>query len=896
MHTQTCFSLTESLSNPPENNNFNFRVSGIAVCALIFLVFLFLLPAPAGAAKAKSTKNTSKNVAPAPDTSEVYRTLEQSFQKTLGIEKEKLKTLEERFSRIPEFKKNLETTHDKFQTILATQANLIVLPSVDLQSLVQAHNQKKVILDSINDRIAKLNEYHEQYKGMKAETAEQITFYKDQVAGLKSRQSNATVSETLIQQLDSLIEVLTRKQEKIDVFFSFSQEWSDKFGILKTELNALSRKYEEIIAKREKRRITSQDTSPIVRVMHGEFRENVKESARKTAFMLSGKFWSKPDEVKWENFGVFIASFLVLFGIAETFLCLVRRYCRKMNTYGQDASNFWKKLTLKLVDRTLLIAGAIAFLYYYPVRPVYRMIPAYGLIPLTIRILFLLLAVQWGMVFLRSKRVPEGNPFFLRVYPMLRRLLIGVAIYGTGYFIIGQLYCEDCMLLISWRLVFEIGLIGWTARFFRVFRLHGSELGLSGTRWFEMSRPIIVVAGYLIVFMGFLAEMTGFGGFAAFWYLGLGQTALVLMWSLIFHGMLSELDTAPATVEKEETEAAGEKQPYPVRWLLVRLLRMGFVFAVFFALPTAWGAERTFLADLFYAINYRLDIGNIQLSVMGLFYAVIVLLIVHTLSAVWKSVLHDKILHDSKLDNGLKDSITRITGYGIWCIGILIALRVLGISATSLTVIFGAVGIGLGFGLQNIFNNFISGIILLFERPIQVGDVIEIDGTWGVVREINVRSTNVKTYDNADLIIPNSDFISQRLINWSFHDARVRRKIRIGVAYGSDIHLVRDTLLNIALNQPKILKRPKPDVLFIDFGDSALIFDLRFWCHIDHCPEAETAVRFEIDNQFNALNIKIPFPQRDINIVDSSFILKKESNEEAMTPEISGVVKAAGGE
>jgi len=175
-------------------------------------------------------------------------------------------------------------------------------------------------------------------------------------------------------------------------------------------------------------------------------------------------------------------------------------------------------------------------------------------------------------------------------------------------------------------------------------------------------------------------------------------------------------------------------------------------------------------------------------------------------------------------------------------------------------------GIGLGFGLQNIFNNFISGIILLFERPIQVGDDVEINGTWALVKKINVRATVVQTYDNASLIIPNSEFISSQVTNWSFKDKRLRRHVDVGVAYGSDVELVRSTLLEIAASTPKVLKNPKPDVLFRDFGDSSLVFRLRIWTDIDNMLIVETAIRFEIDRLFKERGIVIAFPQRDVHL------------------------------
>jgi small-conductance mechanosensitive channel len=258
-----------------------------------------------------------------------------------------------------------------------------------------------------------------------------------------------------------------------------------------------------------------------------------------------------------------------------------------------------------------------------------------------------------------------------------------------------------------------------------------------------------------------------------------------------------------------------------------------------------------------------------QFSILGIACAALMLLLTHLSTRLWRSILREKFLAGSGMDTGLKDSITTITIYLVWAIGIFISLRMIGVSSTSLTVVFGALSIGLGFGLQNIFNNFISGIILLFERPIQVGDAVEINGVWGVVQKINVRATLVQTYDNASLIIPNSEFISNKVTNWSFKDHRIRRVITVGVAYGSDTALVAGTLTEIAARAQWVLKSPEPDVLFSDFGDSALIFKLRVWTLVDHMVKVETHIRFEIERLFRERHIEMPFPQRDIHIISS---------------------------
>jgi potassium efflux system protein len=236
------------------------------------------------------------------------------------------------------------------------------------------------------------------------------------------------------------------------------------------------------------------------------------------------------------------------------------------------------------------------------------------------------------------------------------------------------------------------------------------------------------------------------------------------------------------------------------------------------------------------------------------------------------------VLKESGLSTGAKGSVTTISTYLIWSVGILISLSVFGLNTTSLAVVFGALSIGLGFGLQNIFNNFISGLILLFERPIQVGDVVEVGGVWGEVKKINVRATLVQTYTNSSLIIPNSEFISALVTNWSHKDPFIRRDLMIGVAYGSDTALVKTLLLQAADSVTEVYDSPqKPRVQFINFGDSSLDFRLRFWSDIDNFIEAESKLRFEIDRLFKANKVVIPFPQRDLHILSGPQVrLEKE--------------------
>ncbi|EFK11702.1 Potassium efflux system KefA family protein [delta proteobacterium NaphS2] len=208
--------------------------------------------------------------------------------------------------------------------------------------------------------------------------------------------------------------------------------------------------------------------------------------------------------------------------------------------------------------------------------------------------------------------------------------------------------------------------------------------------------------------------------------------------------------------------------------------------------------------------------------------------------------------------------------------GFLMALVAVGFDFTKLTIILSALGIGVGFGLQNIVNNLVSGLILLFERPVRVGDSIEVNGKWAEIKKIGLRATSVRTFDQADVIIPNSDLVSSQVINWTLSNRRVRLIIPVGVAYGSDVSLVMETLVASARENSKIAVSPSPQVLFLNFGESSLDFELRVWVlDADNRLAVSSELHQEIDRRFREAKIEISFPQRDLHLrsLDESVVL-----------------------
>lgn len=227
-----------------------------------------------------------------------------------------------------------------------------------------------------------------------------------------------------------------------------------------------------------------------------------------------------------------------------------------------------------------------------------------------------------------------------------------------------------------------------------------------------------------------------------------------------------------------------------------------------------------------------------------------------------------------RFKNGLDHTINRLIHYTILLIGFFIALEIVGISLSSLAIIAGFLSVGIGFGLQNIASNFISGLILMFERPISVGDLVTVNDQLGTVQKIGLRATIVNTVDNIEIILPNSIFVEQEVTNWSHGDPKIRLRCPVGVAYGTDPETVRDVLLKVAEEEDEVLENPEPSVVFTEFGDSALNFELRVWV-ADPGPPArvKTKVNFAINRRFAEDNLEIPFPQRDLHLRSSDVSL-----------------------
>ncbi len=270
-----------------------------------------------------------------------------------------------------------------------------------------------------------------------------------------------------------------------------------------------------------------------------------------------------------------------------------------------------------------------------------------------------------------------------------------------------------------------------------------------------------------------------------------------------------------------------------------------------------------------YLIN-GFDIGEFRIIPGRILWALLVFGVIVILSSWVRSQLENNWLKMTTMGQGARDAMTTIIGYILFIIALLAGLSVAGFDFGNIAIIAGALSVGIGFGLQNIVNNFVSGLILLFERPIRKGDWIEVGGTEGYVKDIHIRSTIIQTFDRSDVIVPNSELISNQVTNWVLSSKSGRAIVPVGVAYGTDTEKVRDILLAIAEENENVSKSPlmpKPVVLFREFGDSSLNFELRVFLHsVDSRLSVISELNFAIDKAFRKEGIEIPFPQRDLHV------------------------------
>jgi len=384
-------------------------------------------------------------------------------------------------------------------------------------------------------------------------------------------------------------------------------------------------------------------------------------------------------------------------------------------------------------------------------------------------------------------------------------------------------------------------------------------------------RPLFVIMLLAVL----VVEWLGYRELSAFMMSGVFGSLILLGVFWVANRLLREFFDGLAAGERSWSQRAralfglsAETRIPALGWMRVFVF-ITLLILLALGLLRMWGVPESGLISL---ATGGFSIGSLSIVPARIAIALVIFATLLFLNGWFKARLTSHWLEKLPVERGARDTMATLSGYVGIAFAVLVALGVTGMDFSNLAIIAGALSVGIGFGLQNIVNNFVSGLILLFERPVRTGDWVSVGNTEGYVKKIRIRSTEIQTFDRAEVIVPNSDLISQQVTNFMLHDTRGRVKIPIGVAYGSDVYKVRDLLLKACSEHPLVItddSAPAPKVLFRAFGDSSLDFELR--CHISNIDakmDVTSDLNFAINDLFREHNIEIPFPQRDIHIVN----------------------------
>lgn len=404
---------------------------------------------------------------------------------------------------------------------------------------------------------------------------------------------------------------------------------------------------------------------------------------------------------------------------------------------------------------------------------------------------------------------------------------------------------------------------------------------------------IVRLAGVLAVITALVALALGYQHFAAYLIHGAVRTslALIVLWILLWLVLsgFESLVEGEAPLARQVRSLAGLRDgDRNVRTTLgfmqlVTDVMLWLGFTVY--LIYVWDSSGNTLDQLSELVMEGKRIGNVELVPVQIVVGILVFAALIVLVGWIKRWVDRRWLRHMALDRGARDALVTLFGYIGFIAATVIGLNLAGIDLTGLAIVGGALALGIGFGLQAIASNFVSGLILLFERPIKAGDFVTVGGTEGFVRRIRIRATEIETLDNQNVLVPNSELVSGRVTNWVFRNPQGRLQILVGVAYGSDVELVRELLETVATEHSEVISdgsAPPPRALFMGFGDSSLDFELRVRIkRIERRYTVISDINFAIDRAFRENGVTIPFPQRDLHVVS---LPEPEETKAAVTP------------
>ena len=380
-------------------------------------------------------------------------------------------------------------------------------------------------------------------------------------------------------------------------------------------------------------------------------------------------------------------------------------------------------------------------------------------------------------------------------------------------------------------------------------------------RVFGMQLAVVILGSSLLANLFGYVKLSQFLGFLSLFstFIAISLFAGVRVFTLL---LLEGIDAPPA----QQLALIRLHHDAIARWV-PRVLKWTGLFIWLTATLDLMGLREWVMGRIDDVLDFHIAGGSTDITLKGVLGFFLILIVGYAISSSIRFVVREELLSRFHLSRGLPELLASTLHYLLLLLVFFLAINAGGVELNKFTVLTGALGVGVGFGLQNIVNNFVSGLILQFERPIHIGDVLDIDGTTGAVTHIGIRSSTVKTFQGAEVIIPNANFISGKVINWTLSSSLRRAELPVGVAYGSDPKLVSKLLDQAACTHESVLTSPPPAVYFKEFGDSSLNFELQFWVMQEsNAVKVKSDVALEVMRLLDEAAIEIPFPQRDLRL------------------------------
>jgi potassium-dependent mechanosensitive channel len=631
-----------------------------------------------------------------------------------------------------------------------------------------------------------------------------------------------------------------------------------------------------------RKNFTTNLLQPVPGIYSSETWASVPDSATTAASQIGGlvtSWWmSVNDQIDIASLAVEAAAIWLVLTIVRW--RGVRRW-RTWNDVGEPP--FWRRASSAagiILLRVLPVVVAVIFLYNAAAQPQPLPEPVNWLFYSAARSIILVVAVNALMTTIFAPAAPPWRllPASDRAAARICSLVLALAVvYGltTLIYTITRVAHAPFALTIAVTLPSSLLAAGLIIAILRTRLEPRHEDELPSLRWVKaLSLPIWVLAVAIIV-----TALTGYLALTRFLAQQLIVTgsilAVVYLLLLWVDGFAQGLGDESTVLGRWLRQAAGiderrrEQLTVPISLILKFVV---LVCSVPFIM-VQWGYAWPDILDWYRQLFFGFHIANTQVSLAALGASIIVFILGYIGARLFQGWLDNQILKPAGISTGVRDSIRTGVGYVGILVAALLAFSYAGLNLSNLAIVAGAFSVGIGFGLQSVISNFVSGLILLAERPIKIGDLVVVGGEEGYVRKISVRSTEIETFDRANVLVPNSYFITEKVKNWTFRNNIVRVVIPVGVAYGSDPRTVKAILLKVANGNPNVITPPEPFVDFEDFGASSLNFKLyAYIADLTKAGGTRTDLRIAILDAFNEAGIVFPYPQTEVTIRDMDWL------------------------